>query len=74
MKDAAEIGPVIYDCPLQRQLIGTDSLISASYMDIEINGNKDKAYASIQKLRDSIDLDYINIVGNIFTELTPASR
>lgn len=70
IKDTADIPPVVCDCPPQTQLIGTDSLMSGSYLGVQINASGEHTYSALQKLSDTLDLKYINIVGNIFTDVS----
>jgi len=69
IKDNTEVPPIVCDCPPQAQLIGTDSTMSGSHLGLEINAKSENVYTSLQKLRDTIDLQYVNIVGNIFTDV-----
>ena len=70
IKEDIDVPPIVCDCPPQSQLIGTDSIMTGTYLGVPINGESEKVYSSLQKLGDTLDLKYINIVGNIFTDLS----
>jgi hypothetical protein len=70
IKEKSEVEPLILcDC-FSNQVIGKDSLTSGSYLGLEINKNAVDIYASIQKMNDTINFNYLNLVGNVFSGMS----
>lgn len=67
--DNKEVNPVITEPPFSI-LISSDTLISGSFLGIEIAAPAESVYQHIQSLPESEKIHYINTVGNFATNFT----
>lgn len=70
IKEEPEIEPLILcDC-FSNRIIGRDSLTSGRYLGLEINQDAVDIYASLQKMGDTTNLKYLNVVKNVFSGMS----
>lgn len=68
--NTSETEPEIIIEPPYNSLIGTDTISSGDYKQFSIGANAETTYASVNQLKENIGLDYINIVANIYSDIT----
>ncbi|MDQ6477914.1 hypothetical protein [Dyadobacter sp. LHD-138] len=69
IKEETEVPPIVCDC-FSNHVIGKDSLTSGSYLGLEINKEAADVYTALEQLRDTKNVQYLNVVNNIFSGLS----
>ncbi len=66
--DGPDVGPIIE--PPQMILLKKDSLVSGKHYGIVIGQTSSTAYAGMKVNHDSLDVSYVNLVGNFVTDFS----
>jgi hypothetical protein len=69
IKEEPEVPPIVCDC-FSSQIIGKDSLMSGSHLGIEIDKSAEEIYKTLEQLRDTENVKYVNVVNNVFSGLS----
>lgn len=61
--------PEIIIDPVELIRVSQDTITAGEHLGIEVSANADQVYSSLQKIKTTTGLEYVNVVSNIFTNV-----